>query len=265
MHSNALAAILWGPTFGWLHILTLVIGAGIIFGLYFALRKTSEKCQTITLGILSFSGICAILYNLLKWNSPLEYLPFHMCSINAVLLPITVFTRKKVLGNLLILWCVGALLALLFNQMQNDYELFSMTFLIYYLPHVLEFGIPILLFAFKLIKADIRCILSTLLITIAIYTAVHLFNLWLNGYCLRHNILDYAGNVIQVNYMYSIKPEVPIMSLMYSVIPHSYWYMYVSFPFIALILASIYLPSILLKKRKEKQAQNAQAPFSDKE
>ena len=80
----------WG-CFGIVHIATLVLAVVIIAGLYFALRRASRKAQTIVLGILSFSGIAAIIYNLVTWGSPIEYLPLHLCSINAILLPIVVF------------------------------------------------------------------------------------------------------------------------------------------------------------------------------
>ena len=96
----------WG-SFGVVHIATLVLAAAIILGLYFALRRASRKTQTIVLGVLSFAGIAAIIYNLVTWGSPLEYLPLHLCSINAILLPIVVFTRSKTWGNLLLVWCLG--------------------------------------------------------------------------------------------------------------------------------------------------------------
>ena len=129
----------WG-SFGATHIATLIFAAAIIFGLHFALRKAGRKLQIAVLGILSFSGIAAIIFNLLAWNSPLEYLPLHLCSINALLLPIVVFTRSKTLGNLLLVWCLGALAALVVNMAQAEYVLTSWTFVFYYFPPVLEFG-----------------------------------------------------------------------------------------------------------------------------
>ena len=88
----------WG-LFGIAHMISWPIAAGIIFALYFLIRKRSEKTQRIVLGILSFSGIAAIIYNLLEWGTPLEYLPLHLCSINAILLPIAIFTKNKESAN----------------------------------------------------------------------------------------------------------------------------------------------------------------------
>lgn len=243
----------WG-SFGIVHIASLIVAAGIIVGLYFALRKASRAVQTAVLGVLSFSGIAAIIFNLVTWGSPLEYLPLHLCSINAILLPIVVFTRNKTLGNLLLVWCLGALAALVVNTTQAGFELTSATFVFYYFPHVLEFGIPILLFKLGLIEKHYKYILSTIVITMLIYTGVHLFNVWLNAWCVANQILDYAGNVIQVNYMYSLVPENPLLALFKQVIPFDYWYMYMIVPILVVYLGIVYLPQIISDVRAKKAA-----------
>jgi uncharacterized membrane protein YwaF len=239
----------WG-SFGVVHIASLVLAAAIIAALYFALRKASRKTQTIVLGVLSFSGIAAIIFNLVTWGSPIEYLPLHLCSINAMLLPIVVFSRNKTLGNLLLVWCLGALAALVVNMAQAEYELMSWTFVFYYFPHVLEFGIPILLFSLGIIEKHPKYIISTIAITMVIYTGVHLCNLGINNWLEANNVLDYAGNLIQVNYMYSIVPENPLLALFKQVIPYDYWYMYMIVPILAVYLGIVYLPQILRRKNK---------------
>ena len=238
----------WG-SFGVVHIATLLFAAAMIVGLYFALRRASRKVQTLVLGVLSFSGIAAIVFNLVTWGSPLEYLPLHLCSINALLLPIVVFTRSKTGGNLLLVWCLGALAALVVNMAQAEYELNSWTFVFYYFPHVLEFGIPILLFKLGLIEKHPKYILSTIVITMLIYTGVHLANVGLNNYLAANNVLDYAENLIQVNYMYSIRPENPLLALFWQIIPCEYWYMYMIIPILVVYLSIVYLPQILAKRK----------------
>lgn len=240
----------WG-SFGIVHIITLILGALIVLGLYFGLRKASKKAQTVVLGILSFAGIGAIIFNLVTWGSPIEYLPLHLCSINAILLPIVVFTKNKTLGNMLLVWCLGALAALVVNTAQAEFELLSWTFVFYYFPHVLEFGIPILLFAFGMIEKHPKYIVSTLIITMLIYTGVHFCNLGINAYLTANNVLDYAGNLIQVNYMYSIVPENPLLVLFKQVIPYDYWYMYMIVPILAVYLSIVYLPQILRSRKKQ--------------
>jgi uncharacterized membrane protein YwaF len=179
-------------------------------------------------------------------------LPLHLCSINAILLPIVVFTKNKTLGNMLLVWCLGALAALVVNTAQAEFELLSWTFVFYYFPHVLEFGIPILLFTLGLIEKHPKYIVSTLVITMLIYTGVHFCNLGINAYLTENNVLDYAGNLIQVNYMYSIVPENPLLVLFKQVIPYDYWYMYMIVPILAVYLSIVYLPQILRNKKKQK-------------
>ena len=236
--------MIWG-FFSIAHIISLLLGAVIIAVIYLILRGKSDRVKVWTLGILSFSGICAIVFNLVRWGSPLEYLPLHLCSLNAMVLPFAVFTRNKTLNNLLLLWSLGALLALVMNNCVAEAEIFSAVFNFYYFPHVLEFGIPILMFALKLVKKDVKCILSTVAITVCSYTAIHFINLGINSYTLKYNVLDWAGNVIKVNYMFSITPENPLLELFYGIIPHGYWYMYLAFIIVFVYLGAIYASDIV--------------------
>jgi NADH:ubiquinone oxidoreductase subunit 6 (subunit J) len=72
----------------------------------------------------------------------------------------------------------------------------------------------------------------------------------LNGYCAANQLLNSAGEIITVNYMYSLVPENPLLALFYSIIPHSYWYMYLIFPIVGVYLLIVYLPQILAARKK---------------
>jgi uncharacterized membrane protein YwaF len=172
------------------HIISLVLAAVMIVAAHFILRRFSKKVQTIVLGILSFAGIFSIIFNLVAWNSPLEHLPLHLCAFNSIVLPITVFTKNKITGNLLLVWCLGALFALILNNEVAHYEIFSWRVYVYYFPHVIELGVPLLLFTLGHIKKDPKCILSTVVITMTIYTLVHFANRRLNRYAEENQILD---------------------------------------------------------------------------
>jgi uncharacterized membrane protein YwaF len=240
--------MVWG-SFGIVHFATLILGAAMVVALYFLLRGRSRRLQTTVLGVLSFSGLAAVVYNLLMWGSPLEYLPLHLCSINAMLLPVVVFTRSRTLGNLLLVWSLGALAALIVNNALMDAELLSWRFFFYYFPHVMEFGIPILLFKLDLVKKDPKCIGSTLALTMGIYTVVHLINKGINAWCAAEGIMR-GEELLQVNYMYSVTPEFPVLALFYRVIPCEYWYMYMVVPIVAAYLLLVYAPQLLRKRSK---------------
>lgn len=234
----------WG-TFGPVHIASLLLAAAAVTGLYFVLKRTSQKLQIAVLGILSFSGIAAVIFNLLAWDSPWEYLPLHLCSLNALALPFAVFLRSKWLSNLLLLWSLGAVLAVVMNHAQADFEIGSWTFLFYFVPHILEFAIPVLLFKLGLAEKDPKCILSTLLITVGMLTVVHMLNLGLNAYFAANHITDAAGNLVQVNYMYTLAPENPVLVYFRKVIPYPYWYLYASLPVITVYLLAVYAPQLV--------------------
>lgn len=240
----------WG-TFSLPHILTMLLAAGILLGLYFLLRNKSQKTQTAVLGSLSFLGIAAILYELLTKTPTVANLPLHLCSLNAMLLPIVVFTRNKTMGNLLLLWCLGALAALVLNYDMTEQPLFSWNVFFYYFPHVMEFGIPLLLVALKLVKKDAKCILTTLGISLVVYTAVHFLNILITRYCVTAGI-DYTAN-----YMFSMRPNNPLTELFFTWIPHTYWYMYLVLLVAGVYLLILYTPEILrYVKGKKKSSAN---------
>lgn len=231
----------WGfftPT----HILTLVLAAAMLLALYYGLKNKSQKVQTMVLFPLSLSGIAAIVFNLLHWGSPLEYLPLHLCSINAMLLPFAVLTRSKTLSNLLLVWCLGALVALIANFEMAETELFGVAFNFYFFPHVFEFGIPVLLFKLGLTKKDPECIGSTLTITMFLYTLVHLLNVVINRYCAA------VGNGIRVNYMFSVEATNPLVALFHRVIPLAYWHMYLVIPIVLVYLMIVYAPELSARR-----------------
>lgn len=234
----------WG-TFTLTHIASLLLAAAMVAGLYLLLRKASRKTQTWVLGVLSFSGVAAIVYNLVMWNDVLAYLPLHLCSVNAMLLPVVVFTRNKTLGNLLLVWCLGALAALVLNYEMAHVDVFSHVFFFYYFPHVMEFGIPLLLFKLRLVEKDPKCIGSTMAITMGIYTLVHGANTLLNNHYAA------IGSDAVANYMFSIKPINPLVQLFYNIIPLRYWYMYLVLPIVLVYLVIIYSPQLIKKMKKK--------------
>ena len=130
--------MLWG-SFGVVHFATLAIAAAMLIGVYYLLKYLPQRARTVVLFCLSLMGIAAVIFNLLKWGTPLEYLSLHMCSISAILLPIVVLTRNRTIGNLLLVWCLGSLLALIFNSEGANFVIPSATFFFFYIPHAFEF------------------------------------------------------------------------------------------------------------------------------
>jgi len=237
----------WG-SFGPVHLISLAVAAGLLIGLYYLLRCLPQKWQVGILGVLSFSGIAAIVYNLLAWNSPLEYLPLHLCSLNAMVLPFAVFTRKKVLCNLLLVWSLGAVMALVINTNVAGAQVMDTVFCFYYFPHVLEFGIPWLLIKLGLAEKTPRCILPTLGSTFGSYSVIHLINTAINAAQFKNA----AGETLVVNYMYSVMPQDPMTGFFFNLIPHAYFYMLLVIPIVAVYLLAIYSPELIRSLKKSK-------------
>ncbi len=243
--------MIWG-TFTAAHIASLFGAVGINIGIYFLIKNRSEKVQTIVLGILSFAGIFNFSCNLLLWGAPLENLPLHLCNLNAIILPIAVFTRNKTISNLTLLWALGAALALILNQEVAGETLFGFKFCIYYFSHLLEVGIPIMLFKLGICKLDHKCIFSTIGITIVVYTVIYFINCAINDWAAANAVIDSKGAPLVVNYMYSVIPNNPVLELFYKIVPYPYWYMYPGFVFVIPYLGAIYGANLLIQRKKRR-------------
>jgi hypothetical protein len=102
---------------------------------------------------------------------------------------------------------------------------------------------------------EAKYIPTTLALTMLIYTGVHLCNVAINSYCQLHQIVDASGELIQVNYMFSISPSNPLVALFHKLIPRRYWHMYLVLPIVAVYLLGVYTPQIRanLRERKAKK------------
>lgn len=243
----------WG-FFSLAHIVTLILVPVLAVILFFVLKRFSEKTQTAVLFCLSLLGVASMIYNLVAWGEPLENLPLHLCSFNAVVLPIVILTKNQRLGNVLLLWCLGALAALVLNNEMAETDLLGWPFFFYYWPHVVECIFPLLLVCLGHIKKNPKYILSTVAITMGMYTVVHLINLGLNAIFTTYNVCNGSGEVILANYMYSIEPNNPLSALFVKIIPGYYWHMYLAVPILVVYLLIIYSPEIIKHFKKKKCA-----------
>ena len=86
-----------------------------------------------------------------------------------------------------------------------------------------------------MVKPDTKYILPTAATTLGIYTLSHFANRIINRYLESVNFLDWQGELIQVNYMFSVHPQGnPLLSLFWNIIPYPYFYMLCALPIIAI-------------------------------
>ncbi len=245
--------MVWG-TFTIQHIISLAAIVLFAVSLYFILKRIPDRAKTAVLFAVSLFGVAAVIYDLLRWGQPLLYLPLHLCSLNALLIPIAVLTKNKVLSHLTLVWSLGAALVLVVNTGQAHYEMFSEAFWVFYICHTVDVTVPALLFLSKLVKFDIKKAPAVIGTTMAAYTGVHFTNLAINKHLLESasmvSAYSRARKIPQVNYMYSLGDEGnAVFALFRRVIPLDYWHMYLIAPIIAGFLFAVHF-IIKLKNKK---------------
>jgi uncharacterized membrane protein YwaF len=170
----------WG-TFTPVHFVTLTAAAAILTGMYFALKKAPCWVQTAVLGVLSFSGIAAIIYNLVVWDAPLEYLPLHLCSINIFVIAFHAIKPTKTVGNYLYTVCIpGAMAALLFptwNALPGANYMLIHSFTV----HILLALYPIVLTVACEIKPELKELPKALLLLTGLAALALICNLLMNA------------------------------------------------------------------------------------
>lgn len=235
------------------HIATIVFTFVFTVAMYFILSKIDPKKSDKILFILSFLGYVGILGNLIvgiREGIMLYKLPFHLCSWNAILLPFAVKTKNSKLCTTLSVWSIGALIAIILNDEGIEYTFMGWKFAIYYFPHVVEFAIPILLLFLNKFKTDTRDILWALMITFLVYTL---------AYAVSEIITHYGHSV---NYLFTMGPTNFVTDFFYSLLPIKYFYMFTTFPIIALLYIFVLVENYIIKNVKRKKELNYEEDLS---
>ncbi len=248
----------WG-TFTIQHMLSLAAIVAFAVSLHFILKRLSEKAKICVLFAVSLVGVAAVLYDLVRWSQPLLYLPLHLCSLNALIIPFAVLTRNKLAAHLTLVWSLGAMLVLVVNTGQAYYVMFSEAFWVFVLCHTVDVSVPALLFTTGLVEFNIKKSPAVIGTTMAAYTCVHFINLGINKYLAQQasDLATYArarAAVQQVNYMYSLGDEGnAAFAFFRQIIPADYWHMYLIAPIIAAFLFAIHFGIKLYRKAKAKK------------
>ena len=228
--------MIWG-TFTNTHFGTLILALLFIVIVYNVLVKKSRKAQILSLLALSLIPFAIVIYKAATSEDGVSNLPFDLWSLSAILMPYAVLTRQKWCCNLLLLWPIQSLVALVFNYEMANVDIISLEFWTYFGTHVLTLAIPLILFWLKLTTRDQKYIIRSLGLTAAVYTAVHIFNVA-------------AGT----NYLYSLSPEGSVVLSFFKILcPFDYWYMYLVLPIFIAYLGWWYLPEMLDRRRKTKR------------
>ena len=168
-------------TFGLTHILWLLAGllfcaAACVF--YRRLSEDKRKIMRTVLGAYIFlqeivKNLVLVFLHEFGW----EYLPFHLCGINILLIFFDIFKPTKVVRSFLYYFCIpGAMLALLFPNwtempVWNFFHINSFTI------HILLVLYPVLLVATDQVSTDLKSALRGTALLAAMAIPVYGLNL----------------------------------------------------------------------------------------
>ena len=169
------------PAFGATHILWLLAGLLLCILACIFYRKLSagkRKLMLTVLGAVIFllevvKDLVLISLNEFSW----EYLPFHLCGINVLLIAFDVMKQTKVVRSFLYYFCIpGAALALLFPNwtempVWNFFHIHSFTI------HILLVLYPLLLVTTGQASTDLRSALKGTLLLVGMAIPVYFLNL----------------------------------------------------------------------------------------
>lgn len=230
------------------------------------LRSASEKTRRIVLTVTMAAVF--ILYNVYKFllSKDTAYaeilylagkgsgeftwwgeLPFHLCNINLILIPIAVMTRSRPLSAFcFFLAPLGALMAILMPGIGFDgYSLLLPRMWGYYITHYMILIGGLALCTFGLFKPEFSDIIPGMLMTYA----VALFAFAVSALLRVSGVFPYA------NYFFTFDPEGnPILELFRSWIPLPYLYLLccslILLPYMLLVTGGIKLVGKKLAKKK---------------
>ncbi|QFT91125.1 Integral membrane protein [Bacillus sp. THAF10] len=203
-----------------------VVAIGIYVAILFMIKKRNVQNKTKVLYLLSGISFVALLINnycfyLDGWHW-LTLLPFHLCYIGVIIIPLALLIKNTTLMDFAFYLCVpGAFAALILPSKDYIAEPFSLLTLSFFVFHFLNVAIPLLASRWGLydpspsFKKAIRVSLTGLVIA----GMMHLLNLFLM-----------SVTNLEINYFYTFikyaAPTNPAFELLGSFIPYNYFYLW---------------------------------------
>lgn len=222
-------------TFDMTHLIWLLAGLAVWVVACIFYRKLSDnkrKTALKVLGIYIFlqemaKNLVLILLGDFGWN----YLPFHLCGINILLIAFDVFKQTKTVRSFLYYFAIpGAMLALLFPNwtnmpVWNFFHIHSFTI------HILLVLYPLLLVTTNQVSTDLRSALKGVALLIAMAIPVYFLNLlW------------------DTNFMFLMEPDSGNpLEFFEKLLGSHLWGFPILLPVVVLVM---YIPLALMKKRK---------------
>lgn len=232
--------------------LLILVAASLI------LRKKSEKTrQTVLIAASLCTLVGFILYKILlsmdeDYNQIIQSmggfnwwgeLPFQLCNVNMILIPIAVHTKKRGLLSFCFFGgSLGAFMAMMFAVNGfSGYSLLLPRMIGFYFTHCMIVIEALALASFGLYQPELKDIPRMILTLLLIALAAFGLNL----------LLRFTGLHPRANYFFTMEPEgVSLLELFYSWIPLPYLYLLPSMVILAVYMSLVMLIFFLVDKGK---------------
>lgn len=222
-------------TFGATHLIWLVSMALVAVVVILFYRKADAKLKNtmriVLGGLILFSEISKNIVAAATGTFGVGHLPFHLCGINILIILFDLFKPTKVTRNFLYYFCIpGAALALLFPNWTalpslNFFCIHSFTI------HAMLVLYPLLLINSDDFKPEIKQMLWSIMLLIAMAIPIYFINLWLD-----------------TNFMFLMDPEQGNpLGLFEKYLGSHLWGFPILLPFVMFIM---YIPFFFIKKPK---------------
>ena len=160
------------------------IGLSLLFMLLIQIifRNKNEDIRNSVIVLLALACFYQFNTYFTTLNIPLHNLPFHMCNLATILIPISILTKsKKLFAFNLYVNVVGAFIAILLPD--NSSGLISFTFLKFAYEHTLVFTIPLLAVSLRVMpRGNFKQLLNGIALFTVYFVAMVILNVWLFNY-----------------------------------------------------------------------------------
>lgn len=161
--------------YNWFYFMYIIFAIGSFVGLYFLLRKKSEKIKTIVVGAI-------LVFNLVLHFLKLTFPPYstnpdlamsqiwfiNICGVSILIFPIIFFSKNKTLKDfMLYLGVISGFLALVYPTEAINKDPFALDTIRFYLAHSIIIIAPLLMVSLKLHTISYRRIWAMPLIICA--------------------------------------------------------------------------------------------------
>ena len=245
--------------------LVLILFGLILIGLTITLKDKSDKTKRMSLVIASV--ITFVWFILYKYNLSLDTdfniitaelggfnwwgeLPFHLCNINMIMLPIGVLLKKKpILSMCFFVGPLGALMAIVMPGLGfSGYSILIPRIFSYYGTHFMIIVEGLLIVTLGLYEPKFKDIPKTILTTVILCCITFVINV----------VLRLTGLNPNSNYFFNMSPEGnPILEALYNMIPIPLLYVMPCSIILALYILAVtfglHLKHIILPSKKRQQ------------